>query len=155
MTAIVADILRLKGTRVYTVNSGARVIDAVESMNVHRIGSVLVTDGGPLHGLVSERDILQRVVAQRRDPERTLVAEIMTPSPRIVRPDTTVEDAMKLVTLTRCRHLPVVGPRGLAGVISSGDLAAWDARSLRSELLQMLAYIHGPFCTRGQMLPDT
>jgi len=148
MTATVADILRLKGTSIYAVQANACVSEAVAAMKRHGVGCLLITDGGSLLGLVSERDILQRVVAEPRDPERTRVSEIMTHSPFFVMLDTTIDAAKRLVTSTRCRHVPVIGPHGIAGVVSSGDLAAWDLRSLQHELMQMTAYIHGPLSIR-------
>jgi CBS domain-containing protein len=144
MTATIADILALKGTDVYAVLPTARVIDAVDTMNVHGVGSVLVIERQQVQGLVSERDILQRVVAEGRDPVRALVAEIMTTTLCTVRPETSIDDAMTLMTLKRCRHLPVMGPHGLAGLISAGDVTAWHVRLLQSELLDMAAYVHGP-----------
>jgi CBS domain-containing protein len=148
MTATVLDILMIKGTSVVAVHPSACVADAVALMDRHDVGSLMVTEGGPLLGVVSERDILRQVVGTHRDPERTEVSEIMTRSPWMVTPETSVDAAKELVTSTHCRHLPVLGPGGIAGVISSGDLAAWDLRSLRREVLQMTAYIHGPVSTR-------
>ena len=76
--ATVRDLLAAKQTQLMSVGPEATVLDAAMLMNEHKIGSLLVMDGGRLRGIVTERDILQRVVAQRRDQSATRVHEVMT-----------------------------------------------------------------------------
>jgi CBS domain-containing protein len=144
MQATVQDILRVKGTKVFSVAPTATVDDAVDTMNAFGIGSVLVLHAGHVQGIVSERDILRRLVAKHRDPRHTLVTEIMTRHLWTVAPQSTVAHAMELVSTMRCRHLPVIGSYGLAGMISSGDLAAWQQRELDTEVYDLTSYICGP-----------
>ncbi len=144
MHATVQEILQLKGTAVYAVSPAATVDEAVATMNDCGVGSVLVLHDGLVQGLVSERDILRRVVAQRLDPRDTVVTQIMTRRLWTVTPTTTIQQAMELVTSMRCRHLPVIGACGLAGLISSGDLAAWHTGELHAEVCDLTTYICGP-----------
>lgn len=118
------------------------VAEAVGVMNTHRVGCVLVMDTGKLVGVFTERDVLFRVVAQRRDPDQTLVSVVMSAEPVTISPDDTVEDAMRVVTDRRCRHLPVLDERGgLQGLISAGDLTRWLANSSRHEAEHLKAYL--------------
>lgn len=144
MTGSIRDLLSLKGNVVHCVERGARVADAVRMMRSHRIGSVLVTDGGDLCGIISEGDILRRIVSERRDPFETDVDEIMTTTLRTVTPATTVREAMAIVTEARCRHLPVLDEGEIVGLVSGGDLTAWMVRDLRLEIVDLIGYIHGP-----------
>ena len=105
------------------------VADAVAEMNRHRVGSVLVLDGGRLVGIFTERDVLRRVVGATVDPKRTLVADVMTAGVITISPDVTIEDTMVLFTEKRCRHLPVVDNGKLVGTISIGDVTRWMADS--------------------------
>src|SRR5205085_9781948 len=76
--ATVRDILATKGPHVQSIGPDATVLDAALLMNEHKIGSLVVTDGGQLAGIITERDILRRVVPQRRDPAELLVRDVMT-----------------------------------------------------------------------------
>jgi CBS domain-containing protein len=144
MTARIKDLLRIKGQQVHSVERDARVADAVRLMRVYKIGSVLVMDGDAPCGIVSEGDILRRLVAEHRDADGTGVAQIMTTTLRSVAPDTPVHDAMALVSELRCRHLPVVDAERVVGMVSGGDLTAWMVRELRLEIGDLMGYIHGP-----------
>lgn len=152
MTARVEHILRKKGTVVHAIPESASVADAVDVMNVHRIGAVLVLDGDELHGIVSERDVLHRVISEGRDPRSTFVYEVMTRKLYTVGPDTPIPEAMALVSQIRCRHLPVLDGDALIGLISIGDLTAWMVRELEMEIVDLACYIHGPFC--DHVAPD-
>ncbi|MCS7168251.1 MAG: CBS domain-containing protein [Gemmatales bacterium] len=138
------ELLQQKGNQVITVASQAAVLDAAQIMNQHRIGCVVVQDGSEVVGILSERDILQRVVAACRDPRTTLVAEVMTRQVIFASPDMTVEQAQRLMMEKRIRHLPVRGEDGqLQGMISIGDLNAWEARSKEATIHWLQEYISG------------
>lgn len=137
----ISSVLARKGRDVATTDPGISVVLAVEHMNDRHIGALVVVDGPRLAGIFTERDVLVRVVAAGRDPRSTRVAEVMTPDPVIVRPETTISDAMRLITERRCRHLPVVDESGLCGLISSGDLTSWVVRLQELELNDLQDYI--------------
>ncbi|HEX2675464.1 MAG TPA: CBS domain-containing protein [Polyangiales bacterium] len=144
MAARIKDVLSFKGNVVHSVSRDAPVSEVVRCMRINRIGSVVVLDGDELCGIVSEGDILRRVLGERRDPESTGVEDIMTNTLRTIDPETSVHEAMALVTDARCRHLPVVEGGRVVGMVSGGDLTAWMVRELRLEIVDLIGYIHGP-----------
>jgi len=125
----IAKLLEHKGCGVETTPQMTSVAQAVEKMNLRRIGSLVVVEQGEVVGIFTERDVLVRVVACGLDPLMTLVAKVMTPDPITVRPETPMMAAMAIITDHRCRHLPVVGDHGLCGMISAGDLTSYLVRS--------------------------
>lgn len=141
----IRDVLRSKGEEVYSVGPLATVIDAVNAMNDHHIGSVLVCESGDPVGIFSERDVLVRVVAANRDPRRTLVRDVMTTRLHTATPDDTLLDVMQLMTERRCRHVPVLEGEQLVGLVSIGDLTKATQRNLRQEVQELSSYIGGPY----------
>jgi CBS domain-containing protein len=121
------------------------VADAVAEMNRHRVGSVLVLEGGRLVGIFTERDVLRRVVGAAIDPKRSLVADVMTSGVITISPEATIEDTMVLFTEKRCRHLPVIDDGKLVGTISIGDVTRWMADSHRAEAEHLKNYITSGF----------
>jgi CBS domain-containing protein len=145
MNTRIRDILRRKGEDVYSVSPLATVIDAVNAMNDHHVGSVLVCEGGEPVGVFSERDVLVRVVAADRDPGRTLVREVMTTRLYTATPDDTLLEVMRLMTDRRCRHVPVMEDGRLIGLVSIGDLTKATQHNLRQEVRELSSYIGGPY----------
>src|SRR5262249_9212693 len=124
----VKDILAVKGTHVLSIGPEATVLDAALLMNDHRVGSLVVMLGGQVVGLISERDVLTRVVVTRLDPGTTLVGEVMTTEVVCCQPHTKLDEARGVLKNRRIRHLPVVDEAmQLVGMISIGDLNAYDA----------------------------
>lgn len=136
--ATVREILGKKGSDVISVPSTETVVKAAQLMNERGIGGLVVTDGKRLAGIFTERDILRRVVAQRRDPVATTVGDVMTTPVTACAPDTTVEECAAMMTAKRIRHLPVVGEKGLVGVITIGDVLAYQV----SEQQATIDYMH-------------
>ncbi|MDH3625140.1 MAG: CBS domain-containing protein [Myxococcales bacterium] len=145
MNQRIGDILRRKGEDVYSVGPLATVIDAVNTMNDNRVGSVLVIEAGYPVGIFSERDVLVRVVAAHRDPRQTLVRDVMTTRLHTAALDDNVREVMKLMTDRRCRHIPVMDGETLVGLISIGDLTKALQHNLRQEVRELSNYIGGPY----------
>ncbi|MEX0885963.1 MAG: CBS domain-containing protein [Phycisphaeraceae bacterium] len=143
--ATVSRILAGKGARVHTIDVAASVLDAARRMNEQRIGGLVVTGpDGQVVGIVTERDVLRRLVAQRRDPGETPVGEIMTRDVICCQPQTPVDEARQLFMQKRIRHLPVLDEQGgLAGLISIGDINAHDLDGQQLEIRYLHEYIHG------------
>ena len=138
----IARVLEQKGRHIETTTPQASVFDAVDRMNAARIGSLLVVDDSSrLVGILTERDVLVRVVAVGRWGFATRVREVMTPDPITVRANATVTDAMELMTAHRCRHLPVVDDGGLCGLVSIGDLTSWLVNDQRRTIEDLHDYI--------------
>ncbi len=147
MNTSIASLLEGKGRALHTVPANVSVFDAVQNMNQHRIGAVLVMDGSRLAGIFTERDALTRVIAASLDPKVTPLARVMTQNVLTVTPETTVQQVMDIFAEKRCRHLPVVQDGQLVGLISIGDVSRWVSNSLRAEAESLRQYIAGGLST--------
>ena len=142
--ATVACLLAGKSSHVYSIGLDATVLEATQKMNRHRIGSLMVTDGDRMVGILSERDILTRVVAEEKNPRHVKVADAMTSDVVVVSPDTSIEDASSIMQTRRVRHLPVCDSDGhLLGLISIGDLNARHASDQEVTILHLHEYLYG------------
>jgi CBS domain-containing protein len=140
--ATVRDILAKKGGYVAAVGRDHSVLDAAKEMNVRRVGSLVVIEGESVVGIFTERDILTRVVAVRRDPETTSVGEVMTAPVAVCHPETTVEECRGVMTNRRIRHLPVVADGRLVGIITSGDILAQEIAAQQTTIEYMHEYLY-------------
>ncbi len=123
MQTTIADVIKIKGHRVYSVSPDASLLETLRTMAEHQIGAVLVLEAdNSLAGVFSERDYARQSVKRENLPMTTPIRELMTVNVISVRPEQTVMECMESVTLRRIRHLPVVGDGGLLGVVSIGDL---------------------------------
>ena len=140
----IGDILSYKGSHVLSIGKGASVMDAAVVMNEHKVGAVVVADEGRLVGMFTERDVLRRVVGERRDPATTLVADVMTTEVVCCTPETSIEEARGAMKNRRIRHLPVCDGDGrLAGMISIGDLNAFHVNSQEQTIHLLHEYLYG------------
>lgn len=142
--ATVNDILSKKGSQVHTIAKEATVLQAARMMNEHKIGSLIVVENGRIVGMFTERDVLRRVVGEERSPATTTVAEVMTAEVACCTPRTPLDEARAAIKNLRVRHLPVVDEEGkLKGVLSIGDLNAYDAAHQEQTIFWMQEYMHG------------
>lgn len=133
------------GPHAVVVQSTASVLEAVTEMASANIGAVAVVRDGLLVGMLSERDVVRRVVVERRSPALTPVAEVMYAEPAALSPSMSVEEAVALMVDLDRRHLPVVDASGvLRGVVSMGLLADALASHLAEDVTQLFVYLHGP-----------
>ena len=141
--ACVRDLLARKGGALVTVTGSTTVLDASTLMVERGIGGVVVLDDeGRLAGIFTERDVLRRVVAVRLDPAQTLVRDVMTTPVLTVAPETVLEACQATMTERRIRHLPVLGPTGLAGLVSSGDVLAYEVAERQDTIQQLESYVY-------------
>ncbi|MEY4923728.1 MAG: Hypoxic response protein 1 [Verrucomicrobiota bacterium] len=147
MNTTITTLLEQKGGGVYTIPSTVTVAEAVQEMNMRKVGSVLVMNGLRLAGIFTERDVLRRVVGACLDPELTPIAKVMTVDVLTVEPSATVQEVMDIFTEKRCRHLPVMQAGRLVGVISIGDVSRWVANLHRAEAESLRQYIAGGLST--------
>jgi signal-transduction protein with cAMP-binding, CBS, and nucleotidyltransferase domain len=96
-------------------------------MRDHDVGVVPVADGDRLLGLVTDRDLVVRVLAEQRDPEEVRVGDVATASPVTVTPDMQLSEARELMGQHQVRRLPVMKGDELVGILSIGDVAMADA----------------------------
>lgn len=140
----VQTILSIKGTRVLSIGPEATALDAALLMNEYKVGGLVVREETRVAGIITERDMLQRVLAQRRDPSTTRVRDIMTAEVVCCRPHTTLDEARGVMKNRRIRHLPVVDEDGqIAGLISIGDLNAYHANDQERTIHYLQEYING------------
>jgi CBS domain-containing protein len=140
--ATVREILARKGSEVVTAAPESTVLEAAQLMNARGIGAVPVMEYGALVGIFTERDLMRRVVAEGLDPRATRVRQVMTGEPLTARPETTVEDCGALMTARRIRHLPVLGTGGLVGIVTIGDLLAFQVADQAVTIAQLNSYVY-------------
>ncbi len=136
---------KARGTATLSVPPGVTVAAAAEVLNQHKVGSVLVMDGDRLVGIFTERDVLRRVVGERRDPATTRVADVMTRELVVMRPSASVLDAMRVISERRIRHVPVVENGAVVGVVSQGDLNHWLVRSREGQIQDLVDFVTGRY----------
>jgi CBS domain-containing protein len=110
-----------------TVSPSMNAADAAGLMRSEDIGVLPVVDDGKLVGLVTDRDLVLRVVAERKDPTEVQIGDILTRSPVTVTPDMKLSEARELMEQHKIRRLPVMKGDELVGILSLGDVAWQDA----------------------------
>jgi len=117
-----------------TASAALTVADAARLMKTNHIGALLVVDEERLAGIFTERDVLFRVVAEGRNPETTLLAEVMTRNPRTIAPDRPFGHALHLMYEGEFRHVPVVEDGRPLGMVSARDALEPDLRQFIADL---------------------
>jgi CBS domain-containing protein len=139
--ANVKDLLARKGGKVLVVSPTTTVLDASEQMNAEGTGSVLVAEGGRLVGIFTERDLMRRIVAVRLDPGTIPVSQVMTTALVTATLEATIPDCGALMSERRIRHLPVVDGTTIAGMVTTGDVLAWQLQEQRSVIEQLESFV--------------
>jgi CBS domain-containing protein len=137
-----AMLLERKGRDVFSIPPGASVFDAIREMSDRGVGALVVLEGDALAGIISERDYTRKVILQGRASRETRVDEIMTSDVITASPELTLEQAMRLMSERRIRHLPVTIEGKVAGVVSIGDLVK-TLLSLQKETIEQLQHYIG------------
>ena len=138
----VAKVLEGKGSEVLTIDADATVFEAIRRMVDANVGALLVTEGGRVVGIVTERDYLRRVTLEGRTEEETSVREIMTSPLVYVTPETSVDECMAVMTERRIRHLPVFAEgRDLVGIVSIGDVVKFKSAEQDFQIKFLTEYI--------------
>jgi len=138
----VTQLLQAKGREIHTISPDARVFDALKLMAEKNVGALVVTEGGRLAGILSERDYARKVILLSKSSHDIAVREIMTAKVITVQPGQTVEQCMALMTEKRIRHLPVTEGEKLIGVLSIGDLVKEVISEQEQTIKQLESYIH-------------
>jgi CBS domain-containing protein len=139
----VSDILRGKGSDVLKIDASATVFEALEKIVERNVGSILVTDGGEVVGIMTERDYLRKIAVQGRTSRDTRVSEIMSSPLVYVTPETPLEETMAIMTDRRIRHLPVVENNDVVGILSIGDVVKYQSREQSFQIQYLTDYISG------------
>ncbi|HUU95194.1 MAG TPA: CBS domain-containing protein [Phycisphaerae bacterium] len=139
----VQQILETKGKAVFSIAEDATAMDAAKVMNDHHIGALVVTRGEKVVGIFTERDILNRVVAQQRAPAETVVRDVMTTPVACCAPGTSRAECRGVMRGRRIRHLPVVDDQRLVGIISVGDILQDEGAEQQETIRYLYEYMHG------------
>ena len=139
----VQNILERKGTAVSSIGESATVLEAAREMNRQRIGSPVVLKGDDVIGIFSERDILTRVVAVGLDPATTAVNAVMTTPVACCKRESSLEECKAVMTELRVRHLPVVDEGRIQGIVTAGDLMAFEAKEHEHTIEHLYHYLYG------------
>jgi len=137
----VADILRNKGSEVWSISPDEIVIDALKVMAEKRIGALLVMENDKLVGIFSERDYARKVALEGRSSRESTVREIMSHKVLCARPDQTIHECMALMSDKRARHLPIVDHKEVIGMVSIGDLVKSIIAEQQFEIEALQHYI--------------
>ena len=130
---------------VVSIGSESTVLEAIQKMVEHNIGSVLILDGGRIVGIFTERDVLHRVALRGLAPARTPVRDVMTARLIYLEPHCSIEECMAVMTNERVRHLPIVDGGDLVGVISIGDVVKHLSAQKEFEVRVLTDYIGGRY----------
>jgi CBS domain-containing protein len=139
----IGSVLKRKGHEICSVAPDATVHDAIALMAAKNVAAVLVISEGNLVGIISARDYGRKVILEGKSSRDVRVQEIMTTSLITVTPETTVLDAMTLMTRHHIRHLPVLREGKLDGVVSMGDLVSEVISGQAFTIGQLKKYITG------------
>lgn len=141
------DLGRIAGRRLISTHPRATVQEVGEQMLAEGVGALVVLDGSTLVGILSERDIVRRVVAQKRDPATTLVAEVMTSPVKTVTESVSTHTSLELMHKGGFRHLPLVDEKGtVIGMLSVRDLLRHRIEELDQKNADLMGFlsIDGP-----------
>ncbi len=141
--ATVRDMIRKKGSEVYSIMPDSTVYEALEAMAGHNTGALLVMDGGTMVGILSERDCVRKVDLQGKNAQETKVREIMTGDVITVSCDQPLEECMHLMLDKGIRHLPVYDNQELMGFVSVRDMLGEMIEMQQIMLHELERYITG------------
>ncbi|NLX24512.1 MAG: CBS domain-containing protein [Lentisphaerae bacterium] len=140
---LVLNLLESKGYDVLTVRPDQMVKDAIKRMEDIAAGTALVTEGDQLVGIISERDVIRKVVLQGKSIDTVPVMEIMSTRLTTVTPETQLDECMQLMTEKRIRHLPVLKDQQLCGIVSIGDVVKYLVVEKDFKIKNLETYISG------------
>lgn len=120
--------------RMITVDGDATVVAATRLMTRNHVGALMVVNGQHLEGILSERDVVNRIVAEGLDPKSTSVYEVMTRAPVTASPETTAVDALRTMQENGFRHLPVCDGGRPVGMVSLRDFLGAEMAEVQDEV---------------------
>ncbi|MEM3578723.1 MAG: CBS domain-containing protein [Candidatus Bathyarchaeia archaeon] len=125
---------------VITIDENATVKEAAEVMNKFEIGCLIAVRKGKAVGIITERDLLKRVVAEAKDVNKTKVKDVMSSPLVVVEPNLELEEAVKLMFQMKIKKLPIVEGKRLVGLVSLTDIARFQPQMIK--ILKQLATRH-------------
>jgi CBS domain-containing protein len=128
---------------IYTVESTASVLPALKAMAKANTGSILVSEGGKIVGIFTERDYARQGEIKGRTAKDTVVSEVMTRQMVLVKPETTLQECAELMGKYKIRHLPVLDKENIIGMISIRRLAEGLLAEQKGTIVELENYIMG------------
>ena len=143
----IKDILKSKGSRIWTISSTQSVQEALQILVTQRIGALLVTDQKVenIVGILSERDIVRGSYAHTKNPRDIKVREWMTRRVVTCSPEDDVSHVMSLMTDKRVRHVPVAEGEELLGLVSIGDVVKAILEDSHHQIRYLKEYVYGTY----------
>lgn len=142
------DILAIKGGGTLNIKENVSVQEAVNELANRKIGFLIVqNEAGEVTGVMSERDVINKCIHTKKDPEKTRVKDIMTPRDKIVLgfEEDEIQSIMNTMTEKKIRHLPIFREDQLTGIISIGDVIKVILESKDKEIQALSAYVSGNY----------
>jgi CBS domain-containing protein len=133
---LVVKIEKLMTKNVITISADASVYEAVKLMNMNRIGCLVIVSSGKIVGILTERDLLERVLEKCRNPNETRVSEIMTENVIVGKPDMELSEATRLMFENKMKKLPIREGIRLVGIVTLTDIAR--ATSMNQETIEVI-----------------
>lgn len=142
------DIIAIKGGGTLNIKEDATVQQAVSELATRKIGFLIVQNSsGDVTGVMSERDVINKCIHEKKDPAKTTVKEIMTPRDKIILgfEEDDIQSIMNTMTEKKIRHLPIFREDQLTGIISIGDVVKVLLESKDKEIQALSAYVSGNY----------
>lgn len=143
MSKSIAQILKIKGSDVWSIEPDAKVYDALKLMADKGVGALVVLEEGQVVGIFTERDHARKVDLEGRCSQKCIIRQVMSVDICYITPETSVDEAMSIVTESRRRHLPVMDDDQLVGLASIGDLVKASLDEKDFVIKQLKKYIKG------------
>jgi CBS domain-containing protein len=139
----VKDILDEKGYDCWTEVPETTVYDALKKMAGKDIGALIIVKNNRVIGVFSERDYARKIILKGKTSKDTTVGELLSDKVYYVKPTSTIEECMQLMTNQRIRHLPVLENDALIGMVSIGDIVNKIIQDHKNQIQQLEDYITG------------
>ena len=139
--ATVEDLLRTKGTQVWTVLPSATIAEALKLMSEKNLGALVVIENDLIIGIFSERDYARKAIADDSFSLNTPIRMLMSTPVYYVTSSESVEECMALMTEKRIRHLPVLDCGRLVGLVSIGDIVKQSLSEMEKTIKDLEDYI--------------
>jgi len=139
----VRELINSKGDEVWTIQPDETVLDAIQKMADHDVGSLVVIEDGKPVGIFTERHYAREVFLKGRHSPTTPIRGIMSTRVIYALPNQTIEECMAVMTDKRIRHLPILAHGKLIGIVSIGDLVKSRIADQEFTIEQLTQYIHG------------
>jgi CBS domain-containing protein len=123
----------------HSIGASASVVEAARMMREQHIGSLPITDDEKLVGMITDRDITTRVVAEAADPKTTSVADVYSRDLISIEPDNDLEQALQLMARHQVRRLPVVENGRLVGIVAQADIALSENETKTGQLVEAIS----------------